>query len=181
MSRLQDKIIGKKQNRQTALFALWGGIVTAVILLVTAIWVSDRARAGTDQAVDRVSEFYLEELAGRRVQVVQEELKNNFSFIENALDILKPSDLESQDALRSFLGEMRKLYDVEKFAFVDENGIVYTRHSTVSGLSRYSFLSEELTGPVISTANLYGAKKQVVFAVPVEGVVFQGAKIKVCL
>ena len=180
MSQLQDKIIGKKQNRQTALFALWGGIVTAVILLVTAVWVSDRARAGTDQAVDRVSEFYLEELAGRRVQVVQEELKNNFSFIENALDILKPSDLESQDALRSFLGEMRKLYDVEKFAFVDENGIVYTRHSTASGLSRYSFLSEELTGPVISTANLYGAKKQVVFAVPVEGVVFQGAKIKVC-
>ncbi len=180
MSQLQDKIIGKKQNRRTALFALWGGIVTAVILLVTAVWVSDRARAGTDQAVERVSEFYLEELAGRRVQVVQEELKNNFSFIENALDILKPSDLESQDALRSFLGEMRKLYDVEKFAFVDENGIVYTRHSTASGLSRYSFLSEELTGPVISTANLYGAKKQVVFAVPVEGVVFQGAKIKVC-
>ncbi len=180
MSQLRNKDISRKQNRQTAKLALWGGIIITVILLFTAVWAANKARIGTDQAVNRVSEFYLEELAGRRVQVVQEEIKNNFDFIENALDILEPSDLKSQEALRSYLGEMRKLYKVEKFAFVDENGIVYTKHSTASGLSRYSFLSEELTGPIVSTSNLYGAKKQVVLATPVEGIVFQGSRIKVC-
>ena len=47
---------------------------------------------------------------------------------------------------------------MDRFALVDEQGIVYTEHSTSSGLSRYAFLSEELTQPVINTLNLYGAK-----------------------
>ena len=57
---------------------------------------------------------------------------------------------------------------------------VYTQHSTTSGLSRYHFLSEELTEPVISTLNLYGARKQVVLAIPAEGISFQGTEIKAC-
>ena len=69
---------------------------------------------------------------------------------------------------------------MDKFALVDENGIVYTQHSTTSGLSRYHFLSEELTEPVISTLNLYGARKQVVLAIPAEGISFQGTEIKAC-
>ncbi len=170
----------KQQRKQTVTFALLGGGIIAAILLITTIWASNRARIGTSQAVSRVSEFYLEELAGRRAQVVSEELKNHVAYIKNALDILEPDDLESQESLRQFLGKVKKLYGVDKFAFVDENGIVYTQHSTTSGLSRYGFLSEELTTPVIHTQNLYGAKKQVILAIPVEDVFFQGVRIKIC-
>jgi len=166
--------------RQTITFAVWGGMFIAALLLVTTIWVSNGARVGTNQAVNRVSEFYLEELAGRRAQVVSEELKNNVAYMENTLNIMEASDLESQESLRTFLGKVKKLYDVDKFALVDENGIVYTQHSTTSGLSRYHFLSEELTEPVISTLNLYGARKQVVLAIPAEGISFQGTEIKAC-
>lgn len=176
----QNKEMNNKQRNRTIASGVWGGIVIAVILILTTIWVSNSARNGTSQAVARVSEFYLEELAGRRAQVVSEELKNNFVYMENALDILEPADLASQEALRSFLGKVKKLYGMDKFALVDENGLVYTEHSTTSGLSRYSFLSEELMAPVISTSNLYGAKKQVVLAMPVENIFFQGSQIKVC-
>ena len=169
-----------KGRPRTIASAIWGGIIVAAILLITTVWVSNSARAGTKQAVARVSEFYLEELAGRRAQVVSEELKNNFVYIENALSVLEPADLESQEALRRFLGRTKRLYGVDKFALVDENGIVYTERSTASGLSRYSFLSEELTEPVISMSNLYGAQKQVVLAVPVDNISFQGTPIKVC-
>ena len=158
----------KQQRKQTIAFALLGGAMIAVILLITTIWASNRARISTRQAVSRVSEFYLEELAGRRAQVVSEELKNHVTYMKNAVDILEPSDLESQESLRSFLGKVKKLYGVDKFALVDENGIVYAQHSTTSGLSRYGFLSQELTEPVIQTQNLYGAKKQVNLAIPVE-------------
>ncbi|MEY8495168.1 response regulator [Lachnospiraceae bacterium 29-91] len=170
----------RMKDRQTITFAVWGGMFIAALLLVTTIWVSNGARVGTNQAVNRVSEFYLEELAGRRAQVVSEELKNNVAYMENTLNIMEASDLESQESLRTFLGKVKKLYDVDKFALVDENGIVYTQHSTTSGLSRYHFLSEELTEPVISTLNLYGARKQVVLAIPAEGISFQGTEIKAC-
>lgn len=180
MNRLRQNGMNEKQKKQTAAYGIVGGIIIAAILLITTIWVSNSARIGTNQAVDRVSEFYLEELAGRRAQVVSEELKNNFAYIDNALAILEGSDLESQETLRRFLGKVKKLYGVDEFALVDENGIVYTEHSTASGLSRYAFLSEELTEPVISTANLYGEKKQVILAVPVKDIIFQGSHIKVC-
>ena len=180
MKRFQQNGIGKKQKKKTIAYAVAGGVMVASILLLTTIWVLSSARTSTTEAVDKVSEFYLEELAGRRSQVVAEELKNNISYIQNALSVMDESDLKSQETLRYFLGKVKKLYGVDKFALVDENGIVYTQHSTTSGLSRYPFLSEELTEPVISTANLYGAKKQVILAAPVKDIAFQGAQIKVC-
>ncbi len=172
--------INEQQKRQTIAFSIWGGIAIAAVLVITTLWVAARAGKGTDQAVGRVSEFYMEELAGRRSQVVSGELNNHFRHLENALGVLDESDLKSQESLRSFLGRTRRILGVDKFAMVDEDGIVYAQHSTTSGLSRYSFLSEELTGPVISTTNLYGAKKQVILAMPVDGISFQGRQIKVC-
>ena len=172
--------IDKTQRQQTVAFAIWGGLIIAIILLLTTVWVATSAQTSTNQAVARVSEFYLEELAGRRAQVVSEELNNNYAYMERALAVIESSDLESQESLRRFLGRVKRLYGVSKFALVDENGIVYTQHSTASGLSRYPFLSQELTGPSISMSNLYGARKQVVLAIPVEGVVFQGARIEAC-
>ena len=166
--------------KQTVALAVWGGALIAAILLITTIWVTSSARTGTKEAVSRVSEFYLEEMAGRRARVVAQELNNHFDYMENAIGLLEGSDLISQDALRSFLAKVETLYGVDKFALVDEQGIVYTEHSTVSGLSRYSFLSEEMTKPVISTLNLYGAKKQVILAMPVEDIFFQGSRISAC-
>ena len=172
--------INETQRRQTVAAAICGGILIAIILLITTVWVSTAARTGTSQAVAQVSEFYLEELAGRRAQVVSEELKNNFTYMENALSVLDSSDLESQDTLRRFLGKVKQLYGVNKFALVDENGIVYTQHSTTSGLSRYPFLAQKVTEPVITMSSLYGAKKQVILAIPVEGISFEGSRIEVC-
>ena len=172
--------INETQKRQTVAAAICGGVIIAAILLITTVWVSTAARTGTSQAVARVSEFYLEELAGRRAQVVSEELKNNFAYMENALAVLDSSDLESQETLRRFLGKVEQLHGVNKFALVDENGIVYTQHSTTSGLSRYPFLAQGVSEPVITMSSLYGAKKQVILAIPVEGVSFQGARIKAC-
>lgn len=180
MNQSQQNNMNKKQKKQTITYGIVGGIIIAAILLITTMWVSNSARVGTNKAVNKVSEFYLEELAGRRAQVVSEELKNNFAYIKNALEVLKDLNLESQETLRTFLGKVKKLYGVDKFALVDENEIVYTEHSTTSGLSRYHFLSEELTEPIVSTANLYGAKKQVILAVPVKDIAFQGSQIKVC-
>ena len=176
MEQSQQRGIKEKQERQTVASAVWGGLIVAAILLITTVWVAASAQSSTNEAVARVSEFYLDELAGRRALVVSEELKTNFDHMDRAMSILDSSDLESQASLREFLGRVQQLYGVNRFALVDENGIVYTQHSTTSGLSRYPFLTQE----VISMSNLYGARKQVVLATPVEGISFQGAQIKVC-
>ncbi len=116
--------IDKTQRRQTVAFAIWGGLIIAIILLLTTVWVATNAQTSTNQAVARVSEFYLEELAGRRAQVVNEDLKNNFAYMENALGILEASDLESLETLQRFLGRIKMLHGMDEFALVDENGMV---------------------------------------------------------
>ncbi|MDE7276062.1 MAG: response regulator, partial [Lachnospiraceae bacterium] len=174
------KNIKEKQRKQAVTYAVTGGIIIAAILFVTMAWVSNKARNSTNLAVNRVSDFYLEELAGRRAQVVSEELNTHLTYIENALTVLEDSDLESQETLREFLGKVKMLYGVDMFGLVDENGTVYTEQSTSSGLDGYDFLTEELTGPVINTTNLEGERKQAVLAAPVENISFQGAQIRVC-
>ena len=119
--------INEQQKRQTIAFSIWGGIAIAAVLVITTLWVAARAGKGTDQAVGRVSEFYMEELAGRRSQVVSGELNNHFRHLENALGVLDESDLKSQESLRSFLGRTRRILGVDKFAMVDEDGIVYAQ------------------------------------------------------
>ncbi len=93
---------------------------------------------------------------------------------------MEDSDLESEEALRSFLGKMKKLYGVDRFALADEDGVVYTEFDTASGLDQYDFLSYKVTEPVISTSNLYEDKKQVILAIPVEDIYFQGKQLCVC-
>lgn len=100
--------------------------------------------------------------------------------MESALAVLEDSDLESEEALRSFLGKMKKLYGVDRFALADEDGVVYTEFDTASGLDQYDFLSYKVTEPVISTSNLYEDKKQVILAIPVEDIYFQGKQLCVC-
>ena len=171
--------ISARQTRQTIAFALWGGAAIAVILLITTVWVTTRARAGTSQAAAQVSEFYLEELAGRRAQVVSEALKSNIEYINNALSLLEPADLASVESLEHFLETAKSLYGADQFALVDENGTVYPRKDA-ENLSAYGVLFQALAGPAISTSNLDGTRKQVVQAIPVTGFTFQGAEIQAC-
>ncbi len=172
--------MNERQKKQTITSAVVGGVIIAAILLLTTIWVSNSARKSTSQAVSRVSDFYLEELAGRRAQVVAEELRKGFGYIENALYIMDASDLESLDSLHKFFRRVKKLCGIDRFALVDENGIVYTEFYTESGIGRYNFLSEELTGPLISTEKPDGVRKQAVLAMPVDNIIFQGARIEAC-
>ena len=180
MDRSQQNNFDRKQMEKTAVLAVGGGIIITVILLITTIWVMSSARTGTRQAVSRISEFYLEELAGRRTLVMSEELKNYFAYMENALEILEDRDLESQESLSGFLAEVKKLYGVSEFALADENGIVYTEQGAVSEPDSYPFLHDGLTEPEVSTLNLDGGRKQVILAMPVEDLAFQGIQLSIC-
>ena len=181
MGQLQRDKINGRRKKQTAAFAVWGGVLIAAILILTTLWVYDSAGNGTRRAVSRVSEFYLEELAGRRALVVAGELRNYFEHMVNAISVLEESDLESEEALSSFLWKVRTVLGVDQFALADENGSVYTKYGMELGLDRYEFLSGELTEPVVSTIILDVEKKKVVLAMPVEVIAFEGLKMKACM
>ena len=161
--------------------AVAGAVIVVLIVTAATVWMSSGARNATDKAVERVSGFYLEELAGRRSQVVSRFFETTGAQLERAISLAEPEDLASVESLRAFIGKTEALYGLNLFAVVDEENVVYTKYTTYTGGSRYAFLSgEPLAGPVITTAATYGGGKEICLAVPVADRSFMGRKLKVC-
>ena len=151
-----------------------------ILFLIMSVRTADTTQEVTDKAIDKISHFYIEEIAKNRASLISNELDKKYNYVNNALEIISQKDLESPKALRNYLGNMRKLYNMDTFALVDENGLVYTSHSTCSGKTRYPFLAEKITKPIYSTVLNYGGEKQLFLAVPVTGVYFNNSKIIAC-
>ncbi len=151
-----------------------------ILLLVMAFKTASTTRNGTDDAIDKLSHFYIQEIAKSRASLISDELDKKYTYVNNALDVISQKDLESPKALRTYLGNMRRLYNMDTFALVDENGLVYTSHSTCSGKTRYPFLAEKITAPIYSTVLNYGGEKQLFMAVPVSGLYFNNSRITAC-
>ena len=161
---------------------LIGAILATFVIGYTSLWVTLGARSTAAEAASRVSEFYLREFAGRRLEMVSAAIADEFVYMRRALEIVSPDNLVSQDAVREFLAKVETAYGADKFAFVDQDDIVYTRYTTYSGGSRYDFLSngELENDEVISATNLYGARKQVCLAIPVDDLKLMDKDIKAC-
>ncbi|MBP5601238.1 MAG: sensor domain-containing diguanylate cyclase [Treponema sp.] len=151
-----------------------------LILLVLSLRTSEKTRKTTDNAITKLSTFFIQEIAKSRTTLVVEELSKKRNYINNALSVLTEDDLSSVKAFREYLGNMRNLFGLDTFALVDENGLVYTSHSTCSGKTRYPFLAQQITQPIFSTVTNYGGDKQVFMAVPVSGIYFNNSKITAC-
>ena len=160
----------EKNNRNlTALLTTGGIIVLAVILIGGTILMGRSAHKDTIEAVHSVSLFYLDELAGRREQVVESNLNDSIRVIDIAVDLIEDSDLSDLDHMRAYQRRMKQLFNLERFAFVDADGLVYTADEGIQkDIGDYSFDPQSISGPEISVKNLDSPEKKVVIAVPVK-------------
>lgn len=159
--------------------AIVGGILVVAMLILSNLWMGNSARRSTEEAVHTVSNFYLEELAGRREQVVASNLGNSISNMYAAIGLMEPGDLSDMAHLQAYQARMRTLYQLEKFAFVDTNGLIYTATGTQTNIGDYSFDYLTITAPEISIKDLESADKKVIIAVPVD-ISFLDQKLVTC-
>ena len=161
------------------------GIITVcsvfgVLLLLTGtLWVGQSTKKDTDKAVRTVSLLYLDELAGRREQVVENNLKSNIQTIRVAMDLLTEEDLSDKAHLEAYQFRMKKLYELDKFAFVDTDGLIYTSTGVQNNIDEYGFDYKTISEPEISVLHPESEEKKVVIAVPVS-ILFEGKTLSVC-
>ena len=128
-------------------------------ILSTTVWMSLGARQATDRAVERLSDFYLQELAVRRSQVVSGSLDLQTEQMERAVENMTSEDLATQESFRAHIGRVKTLYGLDLFALVDEENVVYREHATYMGGSRYDFLKNApLQERIINTSSVFGEK-----------------------
>ncbi len=156
------------------------GITVLLLIVISTIWNAQNAQRQTHVVAESVSNFYVEELINRRISIISDALKQNFQFMNNAVDSITEEDLSSISSLRNYLGKIRRLYGLEKFSFVDQDCLVYTAHSTSTGKSRYKFLADGLSEPLVTTVLNYGGEKLLFIALPVSGIKFNDKMITAC-
>ena len=118
------------RRNHTAEIAVIGSLILAVILVAGTIWMGRSARKDTEEAVRTVSLLYLDELAGRREQVVENNLEGKIDTIRVAIDLMTEEDLSDKEHLQNYQSRMKQLYTLDKFAFVDTDGLIYTSLGT---------------------------------------------------
>ena len=110
----------KGKNNNSILIAVIGGIVVALILILSTLLMGQSAQKGTKDAVRSVSLLYLDELAGKREQVVADNLHRRVSDMQAALELMTEDDLSDLAHLQAYQAKMKRLFTLQKFAFVDE-------------------------------------------------------------
>ena len=165
--------------KNTTAITIAGSIILTFILVFGTIWMGRSAKKDTEDAVRTVSRLYLEELAGRREQVVEDNLQNKINVIRIAINLMTEEDLSDKAHMEAYQSRMKKLYSLDKFAFVDTDGLIYTSTGYQENIEDYSFDYRTITEPEISLFNAESTERQVIIAVPV-GVPFQDKTLKVC-
>ena len=168
-----------KQSGMTKL-AVIGGVIVSVILVLGTFLMGRSAHRDTEQAVRTVSLLYLDELAGRREQVVADSLADNIELIEIAISLMTKEDLSDAEHLQAYQNRMKRMFNLERFAFVDTNGLIYTAQGIMTDIDKYQFDYKTISEPEISVKNEESTDKKVVIAVPVDSLPFRGENLVVC-
>jgi len=155
----------KKKSTMTA--ALIGGIAVLVIMVVGTFWMGQAAKQDTDKAVRAVSLLYLDELAGRREQVVAVNLQNNIETVQVAAELMAGANLQDEEARQAYQRRVKTLLHLDRFALVGKSGTVYTSTGTSDEIDQYSFDYRSMTEPEIFVRSSEDGQKKVVIAVPI--------------
>ena len=167
-----------KRNR-TVTIAVIGSVILAVILVLGTVWMGYNAKKDAEEAVRSVSLLYLDELAGRREQVVEKNLQEKIQTIRVAIELMTEEDLSDKAHLETYQSRMKKLYHLDKFAFVDTEGLIFTSTGIDNNIDEYDFDYKTLSEPDISILNPESKQKSVIIAVPIN-ITFQGKRLSVC-
>jgi len=170
----------KDRKNNTRRVAIAGALIVLLILIAGTFWMGHAARQDTDKAVRTVSLLYLDELAGRREQVVESNLENRIETIQIAVDLMTEEDLSDEEHREAYQKRMKALYHLDKFAFVGESGMVYLSTGPSDEIDNYSFDYKTMTEPEISILNMDSEDKTVVIAVPIEPRPFGDDNLVVC-
>ena len=109
--------MNNEKNNKTLLITVVGILVLSLILVIGTLWMGRSAREDTQKAVRSVSLLYLDELAGRREQVVEDSLNNDIDKIGVAINLLTEEDLQDKEHLEAFQRKMKAFFDLEKRHF----------------------------------------------------------------
>ena len=125
-------------------------------------------------AVQNISSMFMEELASRREQFVESKLNDYVNSLKFAVNHLTPEDLSSEDNFQAYQYRLKHVYGLERFAFVDSKGVIYTSSGTRDDIDLYDFDYKTLSEPEISLKKVEGEHRTIIVAIPINKLPYNG-------
>ena len=172
-----------KRRKRTILIVVISAAILIGILVGGMILLARNAHNDASDAARSVSLLYMDELAGRREQVVEDNLNNNISVIDIAIQMLTDEDLSDLEHMRNYQRRVKKFFNLERFAFVDEEGNIYTADEGIrKETDQYPVDLVNLSETEIFIRNEKEPDKQVIIAVPIrdKGKSIDGQNLVTC-
>ncbi|MBR3147206.1 MAG: response regulator [Eubacterium sp.] len=169
----------EQENKSAVRFLVLVALIVATLVTIGTLWMGQSAKKANYDTVRAISSFYLDELAGRREQVIASNLNSHIRDIRMAVSLLTENDLRDLKHLRAYQTKMRDLYGLDKFAFVGSDGLIYTSQGVRRNLKDYDFDPEKLSDPKTSVRSI-GTVRKAVIAVPVDDIKCEDVKFRVC-
>ena len=167
------------KRKRITIAAVIGGIIVMAILILGTLWMGQSAKRDSETAVRSVSMMYLDELAGRREQVVAANLNEKVSEIQTALKLITAEDLRDAEHLQAYQMRVKELFNLERFAFVGDDDLVYTSKGPRDEIDQYDIDFKGLDGPEITVKDPEAPDKKVLIAIPAE-IDYSGRQLIAC-
>ena len=158
----------KNRKNRTGLVTVISVIIVAAVLAGGIILLSRSSHKDASEAARSVSLLYMDELAGRREQVVEDNLNNHIDVIDIAVRMLTDEDLSGLEPMRAYQRRVKQFFHLERFAFVDSAGAIYTADEGIrEEADQYPVSLVDLSETAIFIRNEKEADKKVIIAVPI--------------
>ncbi|MBP5342605.1 response regulator [bacterium] len=155
----------KLSSRGIEIIGIFGTIIVILAMILVTIISGFSASRNAENAAREVSLLFLDELTSRREQVVSQNIKGKINDIDIQISLMdKDVVLLNEDELHKFQTKMKQTFQLEKFAFVDEDGNIYTAIPTENTIDDYAFDYQTISEPEVSIFNLNTKDKKVVIA-----------------
>ena len=172
--------MGDEEKNSLLKAAIVGSVIVALILILGTFLNGKSSGEDTEQAVRTVSLMYLDELAGRREQVVASAFNDYINNMTHALEFMTKEDLSSIENFQKYQVKVKHLYGFEKFAFVTNDGLIYTSMGTRNDIGVYQFDYQNMSDTTTFIKNLDSNNKKLVIAMPVDNLPFEGKYLVAC-
>ena len=102
----ESTLMSRSRKNSTIFIAVVGTSIFVLVLAVGTILTGLMAKKDTEKAVEAVSLLYLDELAGRREQVVSTNLNKKIEDMNVALELMTATDLSDETHLQAYQARM---------------------------------------------------------------------------
>ena len=103
----------KKGN--ITVIAIIGAALVLLIIVLGTLWIGQSAGKDTKKVAQSVSLLYLDELAGRREQVVSDNIQRRIGDMYTALELMTEEDFSDEDHLKQYQAKMKRLFIYFKY------------------------------------------------------------------